>query len=172
MADPQVNSFEPAPKGRQYEDFEIGQELSHHWGRTVTEADNVTFASVTHAFAPMYFNAEFARAHDHPDMVISPMLVLCTVVGLSVEDLSEGGGPFLGVEDVVFHAPVYPGDTLTAASTVTSKRLSSKRPGTGIISWRTEGRNQKGDLVVSYERTNLSFLRNPDGEGNPDGERG
>ena len=31
-----------------------------------------------------------------------PLLVLATVIGLSVEDLSEAGGPFLGVNDVEF----------------------------------------------------------------------
>ena len=39
-----------------------------------------------------------------PAVVINPMLVLCTVVGLSVEDLSEAGGPFLGVDELTFHA--------------------------------------------------------------------
>ena len=92
-------------------------------------------------------------------MVIDPLLVLCTVVGLSVEDLSEAGGPFLGVNDVEFHLPVYPGDTLTAHSTVVSLRESEKRPTFGIVTWRTEGRNQKGETVVSYQRTNLVAKR-------------
>ncbi len=85
--------------------------------------------------------------------------VLCTVVGVSVEDLSEAGGPFLGVNDVVFHQPVYPGDTLSARSEVVSMRESEKRPTSGIVTWRTEARNQKGELVVSYERTNLVAKR-------------
>ena len=66
------------------------------------------------------------------------MLVLCTVVGMSVEDLSEYGGAFLGVEDCTFHRPVYPGDTLTARSTVAAARPSNSRPG-GIVTWHTEG---------------------------------
>ena len=63
-------------------------------------------------------NAEHARSEGHPDVVVSPLLVLCIVVGLSVEDLSEVGGPFLGIDDLTFHLPVHPGDTLTARSTV------------------------------------------------------
>ena len=118
--------------------------------------------SSEHGFTPLYFNAEYARAHGHPDLVIDPLLVLCTTVGLSVEDLSEAGGPFLGVNDIEFHQPVYPGDTLTSSSRVLSKRSSEKRPGTGIVTWRTEGRNQKGELVVSYERTNLVSRRRAD----------
>jgi acyl dehydratase len=83
------------------------------------------------------------------------MLVLCTVVGLSVEDLSEAGGPFLGVDEARFHRPVYPGDTLSASSEVVSARESDSRPGFGVITWHTEGRNQRGEVVVDYRRTNL-----------------
>ena len=75
--------------------------------------------------------------------------------GLSVEDLSEVGGPFLGIEGCTFHRPMHPGDTLTARSTVLATRPSGSRPEVGIVTWRTEGHNQRGELVVDYERTNL-----------------
>jgi itaconyl-CoA hydratase len=84
---------------------------------------------------------------------------LCTVVGLSVEDLSEAGGPFLGMEDCTFHRPVYPGDTLTARSTVVEARESESRPNVGIVTWHTEAHNQRGELVVDYRRTNLVAKR-------------
>ena len=58
----------------------------------------------------------------NPNAVINPFLVLCTVVGLSVEDLSEAGGPFLGIDELTFHRPVYPGDTLTARSDVDTRK--------------------------------------------------
>ena len=70
------------------------------------------------------------------------MLVLCIVVGLSVEDLSEIGGPFLGINDLTFHRAVHPGDTLRARSTVVEARASQSRPATGIVTWHTEGLNQ------------------------------
>jgi acyl dehydratase len=73
--------------------------------RTLTEADNTLFTTLALRFTPLYFNAEYARAHGHPAVVIDPLFVVCTAVGLSVEDLSEAGGPFLGVEDVEFHCP-------------------------------------------------------------------
>jgi acyl dehydratase len=142
-------------KGRSFEEFAPGQRFEHHWGRTLTEADNATFTTVTLAYNPLYFNAEHARAAGHPGVVVNPMLVLCTVVGLSVEDLSEAGGPFLGVDELTFHQPVYPGDTLNASSTVVSARESESRAGFGIVTWHTEGRNQRGELVVDYRRSNL-----------------
>jgi itaconyl-CoA hydratase len=103
----------------------------------------------------MYLNAEYARAHDHPDAVINPMLALCVAIGLSVEDLSEAGGPFLGVEDCMFHRPLYAGDTLTARSTVTATRESASHPRSGIVTWHTQAHDQRGDLVLEFRRTNL-----------------
>ncbi|MGH7897828.1 MAG: MaoC family dehydratase [Candidatus Binatia bacterium] len=159
--DPDFSEFPLVAKGRQFEDFAEGQGFEHHWGRTLNEGDNSLFATLALRFTPLYFNAEYARAHGHPGIVVDPLLVLCTVVGLSVEDLSEGGGPFLGVEEVEFHRPVYPGDTLTARSTVVSKRESASRRESGIVTWRTEGRNQRHEVVVSYRRSNLVVKRNP-----------
>jgi acyl dehydratase len=154
-ADPDLQSFPRIPKGNGYEDFEEGQVFEHHWGRTLNEGDNSLFVTLALRFTPLYFNAEYARRDGHPGVVVDPLLVLCTVVGLSVEDLSEAGGPFLGVENVEFHRAVYPGDTITARSIVVSKRESAKRPHFGIVTWATEGRNQHGQVVVSYRRTNL-----------------
>lgn len=148
-------SFRTARKGHLYEEFEVGQVFEHHWGRTVTAGDNAAFSTATCNWNPMHLNAEFARAHGHPDVVVNPMLVLCTAVGLSVEDLSEAGGPFLGVDSCRFGAPVHPGDTLTVRSTVVEKRESSSRPGTGVVTWHTEARNQRGETVLEYRRTNL-----------------
>ena len=102
------------PKGNRYEDFEPGRVFEHHWGRTITESESTLFSTLTLHFNPHYFNAAYARAHGHPGVVANPMLVFTTVFGLSVEDLSEGGGPFLGVDELTFHQPVYPGDTLRA----------------------------------------------------------
>jgi acyl dehydratase len=159
MSDPDFSAFELQRKGRQFEDFAEGQVFEHHWGRTLSEADGTLFSTLALRFTPLYFNAEYARAHEHPGAVIDPLLALCTVVGLSVEDLSEAGGPFLGVNGVEFHHPVYPGDTLTARSRVVALRASEKRPRYGIVTWRTEGHNQAGEVVLSYERTNLVARR-------------
>lgn len=159
MPDPDFDSFPVVEKGHAFEDFTVGHTLGHHWGRTLTTGDNTVFSTATCNWNPMYLNAEFARANGHPDAVVNPMLTLCTVVGLSVEDLSEIGGPFLGLEDCTFHLPVYPDDTITARSQVLDARTSSSRPGVGIVTWRTEAHNQRGELVLDFTRTNLVALR-------------
>jgi acyl dehydratase len=165
VADIDFASFPVVRRGRHFGDFEMGQVLNHHWGRTLTDGDNALFSTATCNWNPMHLNAEFARAHGHVDTVVNPMLVLCTVVGLSVEDLSEIGGPFLGMDAVTFHRPVHPKDTLSARSTVIEMRESDTRPGIGIVTWHTEGFNQSGDLVVDFRRTNLVAVRESAGWG-------
>jgi itaconyl-CoA hydratase len=147
------------PKGHRYDDFAPGQVFRHHWGRTLTESESTLFSTLTLHFNPHYYNAEYARAHGHPGIVANPLLVFTTVFGLTVEDLSEGGGPFLGVNELTFHRPAYPGDTLTARSTVLDKRLSDSMKDFGIVTWHTEGFNQREELAVDFKRTNLVRLR-------------
>ncbi|MEA2623993.1 MAG: itaconyl-CoA hydratase [Candidatus Binatota bacterium] len=146
-------------KGNRYEDFELGRVFEHHWGRTINEGDNSLFTTLTLSYNPLYFNAEYARAHDHPGVVMNPMLVFLTAFGLSVEDLSEAGGLFLGVDELTFHRPAHPGDTITARSTVVDKRESESRPDHGIVTWHTEGFNQKGERLIDFRRTNLIVKR-------------
>lgn len=164
MTELDLRSFPTRRRGNAFEEFTIGRRFEHHWGRTITAGDNAAFTTVTHAYNPLYLNAEQARAEGHPDVVVNPMLVLCTVVGLSVEDLSEGGGPFLGIDDLTFHRPVHPGDTLTASSTVVEARDSGSRPSMGIVTWHTEAHDQRGELVLDYRRTNLVAKRPPKDE--------
>ena len=162
QADPRARAV-LRPKGRLFEDFEVGQTFEHHWGRTILESDTMTFTTLTLSFNPLYLNRAYARSHGHPDIVVNPHLVFNTVLGLSVEDCSEIGGPFLGVFDLVYHRPVYPGTTITARSVTVDKRVSESNPSNGIVTWRTEGCDEAGEQLVSFRRSNLVRLRNPEG---------
>lgn len=142
-------------KGNQYEDMTEGRVFEHHWGRTISAGDNAAFTSQTLSFCPLYLNEPYAHSMGHPRIQVNPLLVFNTTFGLSVEDLSEGGGPFLGVDDCHFLHPVYVGDTLSARSVVVSARESRGQRNFGIVTWRTEGFNQDGDKVIEFHRTNL-----------------
>ncbi len=92
-------------------------------------------------------------------MVVNPLLVFNTAFGLSVEDLSEGGGLFLGVDDCEFIQDVHVGDTITARSTVLQKRISKSNQSAGIVTWLTSGFNQKDEKVIEFKRTNFVQFR-------------
>jgi acyl dehydratase len=143
------------PRGNRFEDFTVGRQFKHHWGRTLTAGDNVAFATLTLHYNPLYTNSDYARAHGHRDLVVCPLLLFNTVFGLTVEDLSEGGGPFLGVDKLAYHRPVIVGETVYADSEVVTCRETESRPDYGIVTWHTYGRSADGDIVIDFERTNL-----------------
>ncbi len=160
MSDPTDNKPDfmkraiPWDKGNSLSAFEPEVAFDHHWGRTVNAGDNSLFVSLTQMYNPLYFNQPHARLQGHEDIVVAPLLVFNIVLGLSVEDLSLRG-PFVGINNCEFHRTVYVGDTLTARSTVLSKRYSRKHPGAAIVTWHTQGFNQRQDLVIEYTRSNL-----------------
>lgn len=144
-----------------YEDFEEGQTFQHHRGRTINEGDNSLFSTLTMNANPMYYNADYAAELGYDDVVVNHLLAFNVVFGMSVQDLSEAGGAFLGIENLKFHQTVYPGDTLYSDSTVVGKRESSSRPHQGIVHWHTTGTRPDGELVLEFERKNLINKRNP-----------
>jgi itaconyl-CoA hydratase len=144
-----------------YEDFPPGRIFRHHWGRTITGADAILFSTQTHQAQPAQFNAHYAAMSGLPGRPVSELLTFSVVLGLTVEDLSESGGPFLGADDVTFTRPVFEGDTLYATSVVSERRPSGSRPGWGVVRWRTIGTNQRGEPVLSYSRASLVRRRAP-----------
>ncbi len=140
-------------KGNTASAFDVGKTFNHHWGRTINNGDNSLFSSLMQMYNPMYFNKEYAAEYGHKCCVVAPMLVFNVVLGLSVEDLSLRG-PFLGIKDCTFHQVVYEGDTLSSRSTVIEKRDSERKNAT-IVTWKTEGFNQRGELVIDFVRSNL-----------------
>lgn len=150
-----VASWPLIPRGTYFEGHVVGRVFEHHWGRTIHASDNVAFSTQTLAFNPVYFNRDAAQAAGHRDEVINPLLLFSVVFGLSVEDLSEVGGPFLGATDIKYLREVYPGETVYASSTVVEARASESRSDTGIVTWHTVGRDTAGEPVIEFTRANL-----------------
>ena len=146
-------------RGLLYEDFAEGQTFRHHWGRTFNEHDAVWYSNMTMQYNPLYFVEPYAKELGYRGIPIHPLLVFTTALGLSVEDLSEAGGPFLGVDDLEILEPVYAGDTIYSHSVVKSCRTTESRPGWGVVEWHTTGVNQDGRTVLSFRRRNLSKMR-------------
>ena len=154
-----TNQARRRERGLLYEDFYVGQKFNHHWGRTLSGSESMTYSTMTMNFCPIYFNKQYASSLGYDGVTINPLLVFSTILGLSVEDLSEAGGPFLGIDDLVFDRPVYDGDTIWAMSETLSARPSKSMPGWGIVGWRTRGVNQNQQQVLQFQRTNLARMR-------------
>lgn len=64
-----------------------------------------------------------------------------------------GMGPALGIRELQWLKPVYAGDTIVYKSEVLETRISGSRPGRGLMTLRSTGVNQNGDLVISFVST-------------------
>lgn len=141
--------------GRYFEDFKEGDVYEHRPGKTVTEYDNHLFTLMTMNTHPMHFDAEYAKASEfQKNLVVSPY-TLAILIGMSVTDCSQKAIANLGMEDVRFTAPVFAGDTIYGESEVLKKRLSESRPTQGIVTIKTIGKNQRGEMVCTFIRNML-----------------
>ena len=151
-------------RGLWFEEFEVGTTYEHRPGRTVTEADNVLFTTLTMNTQPLHLDqAESEKLPPFHDRLVNSMFTLSTLVGLSVGQLTQGTiVANLGFSDISFPAPVRHGDTMYAETRVTDKRASRSRPGEGLVTLEHTARNQRGDVVAVATRKSLVRMA-PDG---------
>ena len=145
--------------GRYYEDFELGATYHHRPGRTLSEADNTWFTLLTMNTHPIHFVAEYAKRTEFGRPLVVSTLTLAVLVGMSVADTSRNAVANLGWKEIKLPKPVFAGDTLYAESTVLETRESKSRPNEGVVTIRTLGRNQHGEVVCEFERTFLVMKR-------------
>lgn len=149
--------------GRFFEEWEIGQRLTHQPSRTVTETDNLLFSAMTHNTQPLHLDAEAARASEFGQILVNSTFTFALAVGLSVGDTTVGTlVANLGFDKVVTPSPTFIGDTLTCHTEIVDKRESKSRPGAGIVTFRHELTNQKGQITLSCLRSAL-IKRRPEG---------
>ncbi len=147
-------------RGLWFEEFEVGTIYEHRPGRTVTEADNVLFTTLTMNTQALHLDAA-ASAVVPPfhERLVNSMFTFSTLVGLSVAQLTQGTiVANLGFSEVTFPHPVRHGDTLYAETVVVDKRPSSSRPGEGIVTLTHTARNQDGEIVAVATRRTLVRL--------------
>jgi itaconyl-CoA hydratase len=145
--------------GRYFEDFEVGHIYEHRPGRTITDTDNVHFTLLTMNTHPAHFDYEFARKTEFKKPLVCSPLTVALMVGMSVSDTSQKAVANLGWDKIKLTHPLFPGDTLYAESEVLEKRESGSRPEQGIVTIKTIGKNQHGDVVCTFERTMLIWKR-------------
>lgn len=153
-------------RGLWFEEFEPGTIYEHRPGRTMTEADNVLFTTLTMNTQSLHLDAAWAESTEFGERLVNSMHTLATLVGLSVAQLTQGTiVANLGFGEIRFPAPVRHGDTLYAETRVVDARPSSSRPGQGVVTLEHTGRNQRGDVVAVATRTVLMQGRPGDAEG-------
>ena len=148
-------SVHPAELGRFYDDFAVGDVYQHPFGRTISEADSTWFTQLTCNTNQNHFNAHLAKSNPITEgrVIVNSGFTVALVLGLSVIDMSQNAVANLGWTDIKLTHPVYVGDTIYAESVCTGMRESSSRPGMGVITMKTRGLNQHGDVIVTWTRS-------------------
>jgi acyl dehydratase len=148
-----------AERGRFFEDFKAGDVYKHFGGRTLSETDNTWFTLLTCNTNEIHYNTDYAAHTEFGKPLMNSCLTLAVATGLSVDDLSRNLVANLAWDKVTLPAPVFAGDTIYAESQVLETRASKSRPGQGIVRVRTRGFNQKGTVVIQFERSLLIHSR-------------
>lgn len=141
--------------GLYFEDFEVGEEITHSLSKTIFEGDNNLFSLLTMNHHPVHTNLHYAEINQHGKIMVVGTLVFSIVVGMTVPDISGKAIANLGYEDVKHLAPVFINDTLYAKTKILSKRESKSKEDRGIVYVETFGYNQNGVEVISFRRNVL-----------------
>jgi len=151
---------EVVQRGLYYDELEQGVVYRHRPGRTLTEADDVLFSTLTMNHQALHLDAAWAATQPFGQRLVNSMMTLSTLVGLSVGQVTQGTiVANLGFREVEFPRPLFHGDTLYAETEVVEKRLSASRPGQGVVTLEHRGYDQRGQLVARAVRTALFWTR-------------
>ena len=153
-------SMSKTSNGNFFEDFRIGQEFHHATPRTLTEADAALNVALYGSRFAINSSDVFARAIGLPRAPLDDLLVFHVVIGKTVPDISLNAVANLGYAEFRWGVPVYPGDTLSAKSTVLGLRENSNKA-SGVVWVRSTGVNQKGEMVLDYVRWVMVHKRDP-----------
>jgi acyl dehydratase len=138
---------------RYFEDIEIGE--THKSGSlTVTEESIIAFAR-EYDPQPFHTDPEAAKKTPFGRLVASGWQTTAWTMRLMVD--AGGGGVGMGVDELRWTKPVYPGDTLRVVTEALEKRPSASRP-TGIVRMRVTTYNQNDEPVMT-DVTSVMFPR-------------
>jgi 3-hydroxybutyryl-CoA dehydratase len=114
-------------------------------GRTITEADVVSFAALTGDGHPLHTDAEWAAESQFGSRIAHGSLVLSYCVGLVAFD-PELVLALRGFDRVAFKRPVRIGDTIHVEGELESKRALDDATGLAVFAWRIV--NQHGEVAA------------------------
>jgi len=144
-----------------FDDYAIGETFVSP-ARTITEADIVTFASLTGDWHPLHTNAEYAKSTPFGERIAHGMLTLAIGAALMFRlgehvHLPKSFIAFYGMDSVRFYNPVKIGDTIHCTVEVTA--LDVKDETRGVIAAIYKIQNQKDEDVVIFTARALAGRR-------------
>lgn len=148
-------------KGLYYEDFEIGQQLRSKESYTINKEQAIAFAK---EYDPQLQHIDEHGAKDtlFGKLIVSGWQTAAITMKLKTQtelfDMTNGMVG-MGLENVRWPRPTFPGDSLRVVVTVLEKRLSQSRPDKGIIKYKVETLNQDNELAMEMTIAVIAPLR-------------
>lgn len=146
-----------------YEDIEVGdvREFGEH---TVTKAEIIEFAE-KYDPQPFHVDEDAAEESAFGELIASgwhaaAICMRMLVDGPLGEQASMGAR---GVDELRWHRPVRPGDTLSVRTEVVDKRPSGSAPDRGYVDSRLTGLNDDDEPVISWIGLGMVGRRPDDG---------
>lgn len=149
-----------ASEGNFFEDFRLGQVIDHAVPRTITTGDVSLFSALFGMRYALQSSNAFARSCGLPRAPVDDMLLFHVIFGKTVPDISLNAVANLGYGECRFHAPVWPGDSVSARSEVIGLRENSNGQ-SGIVYVRSTGYLSTGAPVLSFVRWVMVKKRDP-----------
>lgn len=142
-----------------FEDFIPGAALVSQ-PRVITLADIDAWADLTGERHPVHMDDEFARSAGFAGRVAHGLFGLALIEGLKADlgCFERSVTASLGWNNVKFHAPLYPGDSVHLRLELVEKRATSK-PGRGLATERGVLVNQDGTEITSGDHVIFLLCR-------------
>jgi 2-methylfumaryl-CoA hydratase len=138
-------------EGRFFEDYRVGDVIVHAVPRTIKVGERALYHALYPARHALHSSDMFAQSCGLPFSPLDDLVTFHTVFGKTVPDVSLNAVANLGYAEGRWHLPLWPGDTITATSEVIGVKQNSNGK-SGVVWVRTTGRNQHGDVLLSYVR--------------------
>lgn len=148
-------------RGNFFEDFTVGEILRHPYSRTLTEGDRSLYIAIYGDWNPLTSSLTFAQSLGLPAAPLPDLLVFHTIFGQTVQEISLNAVANLGYAGCVFHRLVYPGETLSTETEILGKKESSSLKH-GVVYVRTVGKNERGEMILSFTRWVMVHKRTKD----------
>ena len=130
-----------------FNDIEVGKTYRSA-GRTIIEADIVSFAGLTGDFNPLHMDEKWVRENtSFPSRIAHGLLIHSIGEGLNCHELA--GWKILAFLETQRRMvkPVFPGDRIEQNYVIKSKKPSSKDPSRGVVEVEVNITNQNGEIV-------------------------
>jgi acyl dehydratase len=128
-----------------FDDVTVGQQWES-LGRTITEADIVSFAGLSGDFNAIHMDHQFASTTLFRQPIAHGLLVFSIGSGLTLYCPPMRTMAFLSIREWHFRKPIFIGDTIRVLGKVVEKEERS-RGRRGVITWQRQIVNQENKIV-------------------------